>query len=118
MKQELIIEPKPIKQSVNKSLLKPNNNQTIQLLRDMNKPVLLNNYVELAKNAIFSILAMVVICGSLLALSSDLISKYNTEMNIYRIQVSECRYKFEVNKCEDPVPDVRQNCIEYEKCLL
>ena len=29
MKQELIIEPKPIKQSVNKSLLKPNNNQTI-----------------------------------------------------------------------------------------
>jgi hypothetical protein len=32
--------------------------------------------------------------------------------------MSECRYQFEINRCEDPVPAVRAHCHIQEKCLL
>ena len=34
------------------------------------------------------------------------------------MQISECRYQFEINRCDEPVPAVRDHCLAQEKCLL
>ena len=32
--------------------------------------------------------------------------------------MDECRHHFELNRCDEPVPQVRHFCKEQEKCLL
>ena len=76
-------------------------------MRDMNKPILLNNYVELTKNVLCLLAVITISLLIFTAVFSDLRSKYSTEKQLQRIKISECRYKFEVNRCDDPVPDVR-----------
>ena len=48
------------------------------------------------------------------ALISDISSKHKQEMNAYYLNIGECRHKFTINRCEDPVPEVRSFCIQQE----
>lgn len=48
----------------------------------------------------------------------DFYSKYQEEEIEIRMARSECEYHYQLNRCEDPVPEVRAFCLEKEKCLL
>ena len=39
-------------------------------------------------------------------------------MNDYYFNIGECKHNFTVNRCDEPVPQIRQFCMEQEKCLM
>ena len=48
----------------------------------------------------------------------DVRAKHKTEMQLHYIKMEECRHHFDLNRCEDPVPQVRDFCKVQEKCLI
>lgn len=54
----------------------------------------------------------------MMGLMSDLTSKHQVELQLQNLKISECRHHFQLNRCDQPVPEVRQFCMEQEKCLL
>lgn len=48
----------------------------------------------------------------------DVRAKHKTEMQLHYMKMEECRYHFDLNRCEDPVPQVRDFCKVQEKCLI
>jgi hypothetical protein len=54
----------------------------------------------------------------LILLAKDLLNQYSTEVQLANLKLDECQSHFEINRCHDPVPQVKEFCLEMEKCVL
>lgn len=49
--------------------------------------------------------------GACMAFMTDVVAKHKQEMTAFYLKISECKHRYVLNRCEDPVPEVRAFCI-------
>ena len=108
----------------NKSLLKKNDeNENVQnlianqIIRQ-NEPKIYFDWAELTvyifTNGFIIGLMIFITCAFFL----DLIKKHKIEVDLQYFEISQCREAYKENKCDDPVPQVKDFCLDKEKCIM
>jgi hypothetical protein len=96
----------------------PNQKELISLLEQHLRPTILHSWASLYFCLIIGSLIVLSCLVSVFSFVTDFRSKYLHEVQLQNLAISECRHRFRVNRCDDPVPEVRSFCIEQEKCLM
>ena len=81
-------------------------------------PFLLNSYVNLTTKSYISLMGILMTSIFIYAISADFFKKMHTENQLQSFKILECRRRFTENRCDEPVPQIRDFCNEMEKCLV
>ena len=81
-------------------------------------PYILTSYVNLTTKSYISLVGILMTSIFIYAIFADFFKKLHTENQLQSFKISECRRSFTENRCDDPVPQIREFCNEMEKCLV
>ncbi len=81
-------------------------------------PYLLSSYVNLTTKSYISLVGILMTSIFIYAILADFFQKMHTENQIQLLKISDCRRSFTENRCDEPVPQIRDFCNEMEKCLV
>lgn len=84
----------------------------------MARPRLLRDYVDLLFSSFYEVFKLSLIITVAVALSMDFYTKYQSEVKVHQRDLSACSKDFYENKCDEPVPAIREYCAQKERCMM
>jgi len=90
----------------------------MDFVRSYHRPEIVSNWAFAAKGVVFTAGSILASIGLAWCFFSDFRTKQSAEQQLHNLRVLECRRDFTENRCEDPVPGVRDLCLQAEKCLI
>ena len=82
------------------------------------EPYLQHLKIKFTIHIIYQLIILAVFVTVLGLFTWDLYSKYRREHQLAQLTISECRAEFIANRCDDPVPGVKELCLQKEICLM
>lgn len=95
-----------------------NHKELISLLEQRFRPTILHSWASLYFCITLGSLVVLSCTFSVLSFICDFRTKYLHEVQLHNFAIAECRHHFRENRCDAPVPQVREFCSQQEKCLM